>query len=86
MKFLPMIGHAAIKNSMVKPSGPDTLSFGREQSACCISEAATGQTNIAESSLEHLYVNSSFKPSTEMSSVVGSCPCKKFKNETLPLF
>ena len=54
IKSLPMIGHAATKNSFVKPFGPETLSFGRERRACWISGTVTGPTNTDASSLEDL--------------------------------
>lgn len=49
----PTTGQAATKNSLVNPSGPDTLSFGRACSAEMISSAETGATSPAAEPSEH---------------------------------
>lgn len=77
MNSLPIIGQAATKNCLVKPSGPDTLPLGRVGRAWYISCTVTGPTRPAAVSLEHRYVNKFCREATEISSNVASWLCKK---------
>lgn len=58
-----------MKNSLVNPSGPDTLSLGRARNADLISSAGIGATSPAAEPDEDIKVNNSCNMGYESTSL-----------------